>query len=146
MNAAVDEPWQTLVLFDGTCAVCDATVTWILDHDPVGKFHFAPLQGPTAARVLARHPEIPAHLDSIVVIQRVPNVPDGERAFWHSAAILTIAAHLPAPWSWAALGRWVPSVARDLGYRAFAAIRYRVFGRLEACRIPDPRWDGRFLD
>lgn len=142
--AASDAPvFERLVLFDGVCAVCDATVQWILDHDPERRFHFAPLQGPTAAEVLARHPEIPANLDSIVFIEVGPG--GVERATWHSTAILRMASALRAPWRWLAVFLVVPRFLRDPFYRAFAAIRYRVFGKLESCRLPDPGTEDRFL-
>lgn len=122
-----------IVLFDGVCAVCHAGVTWLLDHDPDGLFVYAPLDGPTAQAILARHPELPADLDSIVLVDQTG---DHETVSWYSDAIFDIAAELDRPWRWLALFRWVPRVVRDAGYRAFAAVRYRVFGTLDHCRLP----------
>ena len=51
-----------LVLYDGMCGLCDKSVQWLLDHDPDGKLRFAPLQGPTAASILERHPSLPRTL------------------------------------------------------------------------------------
>jgi len=34
----------------------------------------------------------------------------------------------------------------DLGYRAIAAVRYRVWGRVEVCELPSPEHRDRFLD
>jgi predicted DCC family thiol-disulfide oxidoreductase YuxK len=132
-----------LILFDGVCAVCDAGMSWILDHDPHAAFAFAPLQGETAARILARHPEIPRDLDSMVYVEQTPT---GERVSWHSTAVLRVAAGLPRPWRWFAALWVIPRPLRDAGYRVFAAVRYRVFGRLEACRIPKPGEAERFFD
>lgn len=132
-----------LVLFDGVCAVCDAGVQWILDHDPEQRFSFAPLQGPTAAAILARHPELPANLDSIVLVRQLEG---GESVTTHSSAILDIAAELPSPWSALAVFRWVPRLIRDPLYRGFAAVRYRVFGKLDSCRIPSEAQVALFLD
>jgi predicted DCC family thiol-disulfide oxidoreductase YuxK len=143
LTQAPPTAFERLVLFDGVCAVCDATVQWILDHDPDGLFHFAPLQGETAAAVLARHPELPADLDSIVLIE--VGAGGAERASWHSAAILRIAGSLRAPWRLLSVFQVVPWFLRDPFYRGFAAIRYRVFGKLESCRMPDPGTEDRFL-
>ena len=41
--------------------------------------------------------------------------------------------------------RWLPRVLRDLPYRLFVKLRYRVFGRLDACPIPTPEQASRFL-
>ncbi len=133
---------ERLILFDGVCAVCDATMRWIMEHDPDGRFHYAPLQGPTAAAIRQAHPQLPSDIDSIVFVTRRGGT---ERLAWHSTAIAQIAAELPSPWSWLSLIRWIPRPLRDLGYRAFAAIRYRVFGKLDSCRIPSESEAERFL-
>lgn len=139
----VEPDFQRLVLFDGVCAVCDASVQWILDHDPDGLFHFAPLHSDLAQSILARHPELPDKLDSIVLVEKRP---DGtERVSWYSAAILSIAARLGLPWSLVAAARVVPQGLRDPFYRGFAKVRYRVFGKLDRCRLPEPEWESRFL-
>jgi predicted DCC family thiol-disulfide oxidoreductase YuxK len=49
------------------------------------------------------------------------------------------------PWralSWLAV---VPRPLADLGYALFARHRYRVFGRLDTCRVPSPAEQARFL-
>ncbi len=133
---------EWLVLFDGMCAVCDASVQWLLDHDRDRRLCFAPLQGVTASTILARHPELPERLDSLVLVERV----DGEeRLSWHSTGVLRMARLLPAPWCWLAGFTLMPRLLRDPAYRAFARVRYRIFGRLEQCRIPDPDDAHRFL-
>lgn len=132
-----------VVLFDGVCAVCDAGMQWLLDHDTANQLHYAPLQGDVAAAVRARHPEIPAELDSIVFVEQTP---DGERVSWHTDALLRVVSRLPSPWRHLRLLRIVPWFVRDPLYRAFAAVRYRVFGKLEACRIPKPGEAERFLE
>ena len=140
---ATTPAFERLVLFDGVCAVCDATVQWILDHDPDNRFHFSPLQGETAQAILARHPEIPENLDSILFVRRFA---DGtERVTWYSTAMLDIASDLPAPWRYVTVFRVVPRFVRDPFYKGFASIRYKVFGKFESCRMPDPEVEERFL-
>lgn len=134
---------ERVLLFDGVCAVCDATVQWVLDRDPEGHFAFAPLQGETAAAIFARHPELPENLDSLVLVERLPT--GEERVSWYSTAILRVAAELPPPWRWLRAALIVPAVLRDPFYRGFARVRYRVFGKLESCRMPDPGTEDRFL-
>lgn len=132
-----------MVLYDGDCGFCDHTVQWLLDHDRDGRLVFAPLQGPTAAAVRARQPRWPPGLDSLVLVEVGPG--GRERVAWYSRAVLGICAYLPWPWRAAALLRILPAPLFDLGYRAFARIRYRVFGRVESCRIPSPAERARFL-
>lgn len=135
-------PPQRLILFDGVCAVCDAGMTWIMDHDPEGLFAYAALQGDTAAAILARHPELPAQLDSIVYVDRTSGT---ETVSWYSDAVFDIAEVVPGPYRWLALFRWVPRFLRDGAYRAFARIRYRVFGTIDHCRMPSESEAARML-
>lgn len=126
-----------LVLYDGVCGLCDASIQWLLRHDPDGRFRYAPLQGETAAAIRRAHPELPSDLDSIVVV-------DGTRAYWRSEAIFHILAQLPG-WRLLARLRWLPRSLTDLGYRLVAAVRFRVWGRLDRCRVPAPDERARFL-
>ena len=126
-----------LVIFDGVCGLCDSVVQWLLDHDAEGRLHYAPLQGELAAALRAQNPVFPNELDTIVFIRE-------GKSYLRSQAVLQIFRELPAPWSWLSLFRFIPSVLTDLGYRALASSRYRLFGKLEACRIPEPQEAARF--
>ncbi|HEY1555058.1 MAG TPA: DCC1-like thiol-disulfide oxidoreductase family protein [Kofleriaceae bacterium] len=127
-----------LVLYDGTCGLCHRSVQFILRHERDHELRFAPLQGATAAALRARFPEIPTTLESVVLI-------DGDRARLRSKAFLYTARHLRAPWRWAYRVRWLPAFVLDLGYRFIAAIRYRIWGRVDACDLPAPGQHDRFL-
>lgn len=139
----MDEPLPVprLVLYDGVCGLCDKSVQWLLDNDPEGRLRFAPLQGETAAAVLARHPEV-EEIDSILFVEREG---DEERVYWRSRALFRIAAHLQTRWRALRLLRIFPAFLTDLGYRLVAKIRYRVWGKLDSCRVPTPDERARFL-
>lgn len=129
---------QTVVLFDGVCNLCSASVQFLLRHDRNGVFQFASQQSPVGHALLARH-GVHANLGSIVLIQ-------GEQVFTESDAALRIARQLPWPWRLAWGLRVVPRFLRDGAYRVVARSRYRVFGKREACWLPSPEWRERFLD
>ena len=133
---------QQLLLFDGECAMCDGTVQWVLDHDRQGVFSFAPLQGETAKAIVARHPELPPTLDSLILVKQTP---DGEVVRYHSDAVLGLARGLGGVWRLAGALRLLPRFLRDPWYRMLAANRYKLFGKLEACRVPQPGEADRFL-
>lgn len=137
-----------VVLFDGVCNFCDASVNWVIDHDREGYFKFAPLQS-EAGRALADEYGFTSRvatddsngkqpIDSVVVIE------DG-KAYAHSDGALRIARRLDAPWSWAYAFIVVPGPIRDFFYRLFAKYRYRMFGRKDECMIPTPEVRARFL-
>lgn len=144
MNApAVNTHPTDIVFFDGVCGFCAASVQWLLDHDAAGVFHYAPLQGEIAAAARAAHPGFPEDIDTAVYLRRFP---DGSERIWlRSSAVLRVCGRLGWPWRLAAAALIVPVFLRDPLYRAFASVRYRVFGTVEACRIPDPEQAARLL-
>lgn len=133
-----DTAAQPVVLYDGTCGLCHRSVRWILRHERDRALSFAPLQGPTAAALRVRFPEIPETLETVVFIAE-------GRAHLRSEACLHLARHLRAPWRWVYGMRWFPGFVLDPGYRVIAAIRYRVWGRAELCDLPSPEQRARFL-
>jgi predicted DCC family thiol-disulfide oxidoreductase YuxK len=142
--AAVDAPGAgaphdgPIVLYDGDCGFCARSVRWILAHERDHAIRFAPLQGETAARLRKSHPAIPETVDSVVYVA-------GGRAYLRSRAMLHAAGHLRAPWRWGHALRWLPGWLFDLGYRLIAAVRYRIWGHADACRLVTPEQRTRFL-
>jgi predicted DCC family thiol-disulfide oxidoreductase YuxK len=143
---ATDEPSDAddpvaappIVLYDGVCGLCSRAVRWLMDHDRSGSLRFAPLQGSTAEDLRRRFPQIPATLESVVLV-------DGDRVFIRSKMFLHVAKHLNAPWRWAFHVRWLPAWPLDLGYRLVARLRYRVWGKHDECRIPTLKDRSRML-
>jgi len=139
MSEASRVPGSPLLLYDGVCALCNAAVTFVLKRDGSRTVRFAPLQGETAARVLAERPGL-AGIDSMIWVDA-----DG-RAFTRSAAALAIARHVGGGWATlAALARIIPTGLRDAIYDLVARMRYRVFGRYDVCTVPPTEHRARFL-
>jgi predicted DCC family thiol-disulfide oxidoreductase YuxK len=130
-----------LILFDGVCGLCDRTVQLLLAQDSKGALHYAPLQGETAAAIRRRHPEIEG-VDSVVLVEQTGGV---ERVWVRTTAVLRALRHVEGPCRHLAGLTFVPARWLDVGYDLVARVRYRIFGKLEACRIPDPEVRARFL-
>jgi predicted DCC family thiol-disulfide oxidoreductase YuxK len=130
------------VLFDGVCVFCNGAVRWLLARDPQGRLRYAPLQGETAAALRARHPEIPEALETFVFVE--PSA-EGERVYLRSDALFRVLAQLDTPLRRLAVLRALPRPLRDGLYLAFARLRYRLFGRLDACALPNAEEKARFL-
>lgn len=134
---------RPVILFDGVCNLCNASVRWVLDRDARAVFDFASLQSVAARRLLeaARvDGGTDALPDAIVLIDR-----DGVHT--GSAAAARIARRLGLPYSLlGALGTAVPTFIRDPVYRLVARNRYRWFGRRDRCALPAPNHAARFLD
>ncbi|HEX8242141.1 MAG TPA: thiol-disulfide oxidoreductase DCC family protein [Longimicrobium sp.] len=131
----VDGP---LVLYDGTCGLCNRSVQLILRNDRRGRFRFAALQSDAGRALLARHGLPPDRMDTVVLVE------DG-RAFTRSRAALRIARRMDAPWP----ALWplaiIPRAVSDFFYGLVARHRYRLFGRTDACMLPPPEVRARFL-
>lgn len=127
-----------VVFFDGLCGLCNHSVNWLLAHDPNRRLRFAPLQGKLAERVVS--PQLRDRLDTLVFLRN-------GSIYVRTAAVSRILMTLGGPW--AALGAllWIiPSPLRDLGYRIVSRLRYRLFGKHDACRLPSPAERAVFLD
>ena len=132
-----------VLLYDGLCGFCDGTVQFILQHDRRGALRFATLQGDFARGVIERHPEL-AGVDSLVLVERAAS--GEERIYVRSEGALQVAKYLGGAWTLARGLRIVPRFLRDLVYDGFARVRYRVFGRYDACPIPSAEQRARFID
>ena len=136
-------PDGPVLLYDGLCGFCDGTVQFILKHDRRGTLKFATLQGDFARAVIARHPELEG-VDSLVLVERDSS--GTEHVHVRSDGALHVARYLGGAWHLARSVAIVPRFLRDLAYDGFARIRYRVFGRYNACPIPSPEQRARFID
>lgn len=117
-----------VVLYDGVCGLCHRSVRFLRKRDR-NQVWYAPLQGETAAQLRAEHPQIPETLESVVLVDR-------GRVHLRSKAFLYGARYLTRPWRWAYHLRWMPALLLDLLYRLIARVRYRVWGKLDACALP----------
>lgn len=140
-----------IVLFDGVCNFCDASVNFVIEHDKDGYFKFAPLQSETGTKLAGEYglesavstdgtdtdPEL-LPIDSVIMIE------DG-KVYTHSTAALMILKRLGPPWSWLSIFSVVPGGIRDYLYELFARYRYRFFGKKDQCMIPTPEVRARFL-
>ncbi len=128
-----------IVLFDGVCNFCNSSVNFLLRRDRKGVFRFAALQSEVGRKLLAEAGLQHHDLDSMVLIE------GGEVAV-KSTAALKAASRLPGLWFMTGLLLLVPRRLRDWCYDAFAARRYRWFGKREVCMVPTAEMRSRFLD
>jgi len=131
-----------VVLFDGVCNLCNASVQWLIERDGKGRLRYASLQSEAAYKLLAEHlspEEIAALPDAMILV-------DGAGVHTRSTAALRVAGVIGWPWKAASAFLAVPPVLRDAVYRFVARNRYRWFGTRDTCMIPAPDLATRFLD
>ncbi|MFJ7827288.1 thiol-disulfide oxidoreductase DCC family protein [Psychrobacillus sp. NPDC096623] len=126
-----------IILFDGECNFCDASVQFIIKRDPKGYFQFAAQQSEIGEE-LKRQYAIPEAMDSLVVV-------DQHKVYNSSDAALHITKHLSGLWGFLYVLKLVPKRLRDIVYKFVAKNRYAWFGKKDSCSIPSPEIRNRFL-
>lgn len=126
-----------IVLFDGICNFCDASVQFIIKNDPKGKIRYASLQSDIGQKLLKEH-KVPTDVDSMILIE-------GCNAYYKSTAALRIARYLKGPWKLAYAFLIIPAPIRNFAYDFIARNRYKWFGKKESCMLPSADVRRRFL-
>ena len=126
-----------VILFDGECVFCDHSVQFILKRDVEKVFQFASLQSDVGQQLLKQY-NVDSSMDSIVVIYQ-------EKAYTQSDAAIVIAQQFKGFWRMLGVVKVLPKWLRDKMYVVIAKNRYRLFGKMETCRIPTKEERSRFL-
>jgi len=131
-------PDDDVILYDGVCVFCSRWTSFIAARDEAGRFRFTAIQSPYGAR-LARAFGIDAcDPDTNAVIH-------GGIAFKKSDGALTVLSNLPG-WRWTKVFFAVPRPLRDAVYDLVAKNRYRIFGKYDACFVPDAEMRARVME
>lgn len=150
---------RLLVLFDGHCALCHASVRWLLRRDRRDRLRFSPSDSDAARSILAETISVDdfqanasltpvefAAPGTILVLSPPDASQQSPRLLMRSTAVLACLAELDSPWpQLAALARHIPLPLRDSAYRLVAHLRYRLARRYDTCPLPPPQHRHRFL-
>ena len=129
---------RAIILIDAMFNVCESTVRFVVPRDPEGRFAFASLQSETGRALLEKAELPPDRIDTVVLFEN-------GRTYLRSTAILRILRRLTGAWPLLRVLLLVPRPLRDAAYDAFAARRYRWFGKKETCLVPTPDIAARVL-
>jgi predicted DCC family thiol-disulfide oxidoreductase YuxK len=132
-----------LVLYDGVCGLCNRSVRAILKADCAEIFLFATLQSETGQKCLTRYGHSTDRLESLILVVDY-GTPD-EQVLLKSEAALFVARQLGGWWRLWSLPGFLPRSFLDRVYDLTARNRYRWFGKLEFCPLPDKRQRQRFI-
>lgn len=133
---------QQILLFDGVCNLCNASVQFVLRRDKDEVFLFAPLQSPIAEKLLS---STSAKKDYITDLHSIVLIRKGQ-VYDESSAALYTAKELSGGWPLLYyLFIWWPKGIRDAIYRFVAKRRYKWFGKQNTCSLPDKNYQDRFL-
>jgi predicted DCC family thiol-disulfide oxidoreductase YuxK len=134
---------RALLLYDGVCALCNGVVQFLMKHDRLDRFRYAPLQSSLGREVLARF-DIYAFPDGVMLLTDA--LTPAEHLYQRSDAVAAPLERLSMPWRLVGrVLRLVPRPLRDWGYGIVARFRYRLFGRYDTCPLPPPEQRSRLL-
>ncbi|WP_336516788.1 thiol-disulfide oxidoreductase DCC family protein [Pollutibacter soli] len=126
-----------VILFDGVCNLCTASVQFVLKRDKAGIFRFASLQSTYGEQVRKEY-STTSGLNSFLL-------KEGDKIYSRSTAALRVAKKLGSAWSLLYIFIIVPPFIRNAVYDWVSANRYRWFGKKEECWVPTPELKKRFL-
>lgn len=127
-----------IILFDGVCNLCNASVDFLIRHDKNDIFRFASLQSDIGIELQKKFNLDPEELKTFFLI-------DGDKYYSRSTAALRAAKELGFPWNLAYIFILVPPFIRNGVYRLISRYRYKWFGKRSTCRLPTPEEKAKFL-
>ena len=133
-----------IVLYDGVCGLCNRAVQFLLKRDRHDRLRFAPLQSDFAGTLLKRHGLDHQDLDTVYVVLNSGEA--NEALLAKGDAFLLFTKEIGGVWSIARLAKIIPRPMRNWLYDFVARHRYQVFGKYEACMLPDPRHKHKFIE
>lgn len=137
MKNAIPQNTQ-IILFDGVCNFCNASINFIIDHDPEKYFKFAPLQSDLGQDILKQFNRNTEDFDSVILLRN-------NTLYQKSEAAVEIAKQLSGAWKYLSFFGILPAFCLNFFYDIIAKNRYRIFGKTETCRMPTPELRERFL-
>ncbi len=131
-------PDNDVILYDGVCVFCSRWVRFVVARDPAARFRFTTIQSPYGTRLAQALGIDTGDPDTNAVIH-------GGVAYFKSDGALTVLSCLPG-WRFVRVFFAVPKPLRDAVYNLVARNRYRIFGKYDACAVPDPELRARMLE
>lgn len=129
---------KSILLFDGECNLCEASVLFVLKHEKKPHLYFCPLQSSTGGELLKQHAIDSKTIGSVVLIEH-------NKAYTKSTAALRVLKYLKIPYSLGYVFIIIPSPIRDYLYDWIAKNRYKWFGKKDSCIVPNDELLKRFL-
>ncbi|MCF8224504.1 MAG: DCC1-like thiol-disulfide oxidoreductase family protein [Bacteroidales bacterium] len=129
---------DTIVFFDDICVLCSRTVRFIYNNDPHHRIYFASFNSEVFHQISHLLDGEKAGISTVVLYKN-------GKVSVRSAAALKISAMLRFPLPLLQVGYVIPPFIRDAIYDLISRKRFRWFGRMDSCYIPDPGMKQQFL-
>ncbi len=130
---------KKIILFDGVCNLCDATVQFIIKHDKKDVFRFVALQSDIGQEIIKYIGIDTSKTDSIILYE------PGQAYYYKAEAALKIAGELGGVYSLMGPFSILPKWLNNKVYDYVARNRYKWYGKKNECMIPTPEMKAKFL-
>lgn len=128
--------YEPVLLYDGECGLCSFAVQFILRYEKDNRLKFATLQSAWAKDILHNSANVPANLDSVVLLQN-------NSIYIKSRAITRIAPYLKFPFNLLGVFKIIPTFIANRMYDWIAQNRQRFFKA--RCHIISKEQSDRFI-
>lgn len=128
-----------LILFDGVCNLCDASVQYVIKHDKNDLFRYATLQSEVGQTIIKEFDLGAGKMDSILLYSPKKGIS------YKSTAALKIASKLGFPRNLMIVFLIIPAFIRNWVYDYIAKNRYQWYGKKDECMIPTKELKSKFL-
>jgi predicted DCC family thiol-disulfide oxidoreductase YuxK len=136
-----------VLLYDGTCGLCNRAVRALLRIDKAGALRYATLQGAPGQAWLRAHGLALDNFGSLVFVRDWEGGAGGPGDYALRtdglAEALSACGGIGSILAWM---RFVPRPLRDAAYRLVSRLRYAIFGEWRPRPLARPEWAGRFID
>jgi predicted DCC family thiol-disulfide oxidoreductase YuxK len=129
---------MNIILFDGVCNFCNATVNTIIKYDTHNHFKFAAQQSEAGERILKEAGYKPESFNSVLLLKN-------NHVFTKTDAVIETCKLLTGLPRILILLQYLPKWLRDFGYSIIAKYRYSIFGKRTACMVPNQAVKNKFI-
>ena len=130
---------KKIILFDGVCNLCDATVQFLIKRDTKDVFRFVAIQSDLGQDIIKHIGIDISKTDSIILYE------PGTAYYYKAEAALKIGKELGGLYSLLNIFNVVPKALSNRIYDFVARNRYKWYGKKDACMIPTPQMKAKFL-
>jgi predicted DCC family thiol-disulfide oxidoreductase YuxK len=131
---------KKIILFDGVCNLCEASVKFVIKNDTKDVFRFVALQSDLGL-VIVKHIGLDIkNIDSVILYE------PGIAYNYKSAAALEIAKNLGGFFHFGTVFKLIPNGLRNLLYDYIARNRYLWYGKKDSCLLPTEEIKSKFLE
>ena len=131
---------KKIILFDGVCNLCEASVQFVIKYDKKDVFRFVALQSELGIEIIKHIGLENNNIDSVILYE------PGIAYNYKSAAALEIAKNLGGFFHFGTVFKLIPNGLRNLIYDYIARNRYLWYGKKDSCLLPTEEIKSKFLE